>query len=153
MSSVLVVDDEPAMREFYTRALLAGGHHAIDVRTAEEALVQLSIAGQIGVVIADLSMPGHGGEWLVGQMRSRFPNVAVILATANDSVAGAVSLQPTVTSYLVKPIEARRLLDAVAAAMAWHEHQQRSNRNAEGGAIENWLDRKLTHQPPDADAQ
>ena len=146
MSAILVVDDEAAMREFYSRALAAGGYRPLDVRTAEEALDYLTMTPDIQVVIADLNMPGHGGAWLIEEMRQRFPNVAVILATADERVSGAVSLQPSVVSYLVKPISAERLLKAVGDALAT---DQQTPANREAGAadpIDTWLDRKLTHR-------
>jgi DNA-binding NtrC family response regulator len=146
MSSILVVDDEPAMREFYGRALLAGGYLAIESRTAEEGLDYLSGSADIGVVVADLNMPGRGGAWLVDQVRLRFPNVAVILATGDETVPGTLSLQASVVKYLVKPVSAVSLLVAVREALEWR--QQRSIASPAGGAgadqIEAWLDKKLT---------
>ena len=150
MSSILVVDDEVAMREFYQRALTIGGYLPIDVRTAEEALDFLSLTPDIPVVVVDLTMPGHGGAWLVEQMRERFPNVAVILATADARVSGSITLQPSVVNYLVKPISADTLLQAVRDAL---EHQRpfaAATRDA-GDPIESFLDRKLTHQHGDGD--
>lgn len=146
MSSILVVDDEVAMREFYARALIAGGYLPIDSRTAEEALDYLSRSPEIPVVIADLNMPGHGGAWLVEQVRQRFPNVAVILATADESVSGTLSLQPSVVRYLVKPISAVVLLAAVQEAVEWHAQRASGSTAASGGGdpIEAWLDKKLT---------
>lgn len=155
MPSVLVVDDEVAMREFYNRALTAGGFDCVAVATAEDALEYLARSSEVGVVVADLNMPGHGGAWLVQQMRGRFPGIAVILATADDQVSGAVSLLPTVSSYLVKPIEIPRLLAATSAAMSWHTEHGATARPASQNqtAIEDFLDRKLTHRKPEPDAE
>ena len=145
MSSILVVDDESAMRTLYSRALQADGHLAIEARTAEEALDFLTLTPEIRVVVADLDMPGHGGAWLVDQMRGRFPGVAVILATANDMVPGSVSLQPAVVSYLVKPISGDRLRAAVSDALSWHDRQSHLGSAAPAGdPFDAWLNRKLT---------
>lgn len=150
MSPILVVDDEEPMREFYRRALSAGGHQPIDVRTAEEALDFLEMTPGIQVVVVDLNMPGHGGSWLIDQMRLRFPGVVVILATADESVSGALSLQPSVVSYLVKPISVAKLLTAVQDAVAGRTEPISPTTSA-GGAdpVEKWLDRKLTHRHGD----
>ncbi len=153
MSSILVVEDESAMRALYARTLLADGHLAIDARTAEEALDYLAVSPDVHVVVADLDMPGHGGAWLVEQMRGRFPDVAVILATANESVSGTLTLQPAVVSYLVKPISGDRLRVAVSDALAWHERQSRAAPDAPASAdpYEAWLNRKLTRGPGDGE--
>lgn len=155
MSSILVVDDESAMRSLYARALVADGHLTIEARTAEEALDRLTAAPDIGVVVADLDMPGHGGAWLVEQLSRRFPRVAVILATANASVSGALSLQSAVVRYLVKPVSADQLRTAVTDALAWHLGQSTQAAVAVPGAdpIESWLDRKLTRGHGDDDTR
>lgn len=150
MSSILVVDDEPAMRDFYRRTLTAAGYLAIDARTAEQALDFLAMSPNIGVVVADLQMPGQGGAWLVDQIRQRYPNVAVILATADETVSGAISLQPSVVEYLVKPIAGQRLLDAVGAALKTPHLPAPSL--AGNDPIEAWLDKKLTHPRADGDS-
>jgi DNA-binding NtrC family response regulator len=146
MSSILVVDDEVAMREFYGRALIAGGYLPILARTAEEAIDFLARTPELHVVVADLNMPGHGGAWLVEQIRERFTDVAVILATADETVPGTLSLQSCVVGYLVKPVAIDRLLATVEEALAWHDRQTPASGAGGAGAdpIENWLDRKLT---------
>ena len=150
MSSILVVDDEAAMREFYRRALTAGGYLPLDVRTAEEALDYLTMTPDIQLVVVDLNMPGHGGAWLIEQMRQRFPKVAIILATADERVSGTLSLQRSVVSYLVKPIGAERLLQAVNDAIAAIEQSPASSaETAAADPIDAWLDRKLTHRRND----
>jgi DNA-binding NtrC family response regulator len=153
MSTILVVDDESAMRELYARALVASGYLTVESRTAEEALDFLSLSPDIDVVVADLDMPGHGGAWLVEQMRGRFPNVAVILATANETVPGTLSLQAAVVSYLVKPISPDRLRAAVNDGLAWHDRQLSTPGAGAAGVdpIEGWLDKKLTRGNGDDD--
>ena len=149
MSSILVVDDEAAMREFYRRALAAAGYRPLDVRTAEEALDYLAMTPDIQLALVDLNMPGHGGAWLIDQMRQRFPNVAVILATADERVSGAVSLQPSVSGYLVKPISAERLLNAVRDALGTKSPPGTDASSPTTDPIEKFLDRKLTHRHGD----
>jgi DNA-binding NtrC family response regulator len=150
MSTILVVDDESAIREIYARSLVSSGYRTVDARTAEEALDFLALNSDIDVVIADLDMPGNGGAWLVEQMRERFPNVAVVLATANDAVPGTLTLQAAVVSYLVKPISGDRLRAAVSDALA---PQQRQSPSTGSGPdpIEGWLDKKLTRNDTDGD--
>jgi DNA-binding NtrC family response regulator len=152
MSSILVVDDEAAMREFYRRALAAGGYRPIDVRTAEEALDFLAMTPEIQVVVVDLTMPGKGGAWLIEQMRERFQSVAVILATADERVPGNLSLLPSVVNYLVKPISAEQLLNAVRDAVEKKSTESVTSATSTGAdPIESWLDQKLTHRKANAD--
>jgi len=142
MSAILVVDDESAMRGLYARLLLAEGHFPLEARTAEEALDVLGRVNDVPVVIVDLQMPGRGGDWLIQQIRERFPRVAVILATANPSVPGSVTLQPSVVNYIVKPISRDQLLAAVDNGLSWRE-QSASRPGGGGDPIEEFLDSKL----------
>ena len=142
MSAILVVDDESAMRELYGRFLLADGYLPLEARTAAEALDVLARGDDIPVVIADLRMPGDGGEWLIERIRERFPSVAVILATANANVPGSVTLQPSVVNYIVKPMSREHLSSAVKAALATRE-RSRPDASGDHDPIEAFLDTKL----------
>lgn len=144
MSSVLVVDDEAGMRQFYVRALAAGGYYGIEARTAEEALDFLALAPDVSVVVADMNMPGHGGVWLVERMREKHPHVAIVMATANESMSGTVTLQPAVVAYLVKPISAAQLLEAVGSAAA--SRPPAADPVRASSAVDDWLNSKLTHR-------
>ena len=118
LNVVLIVDDEPGVRELLTRWLVPAGyavHEAGDAEAAVEILGTL----HVGVVLCDQAMPGLGGEWLISQIRDRFPHVAVILATGGN-VPPRVSLQPGVVGYIGKPFSRALALSAVADAMIWH---------------------------------
>jgi two-component system, NtrC family, nitrogen regulation response regulator NtrX len=150
MSSILVVDDEAAMREFYRRALTADGYRPVEARTAEEALDYLAMTPDIALVVVDLNMPGNGGAWLIEQMRQRFPDVAVILSTADQRVPGTLSLRASVINYLVKPVSAKHLLDAVHDALAAPQSPASAALDT-ADPIEDFLNRKLTHRHGDGE--
>ena len=151
MSAILVVDDESAMREFYRRLLVPEGHLILTAQTAEKALELLALDPEIPLVIADLQMPGHGGDWLIERIRERFPSVAVILATANQSVPGTVTLQPSVVNYIVKPISREQLIAAVNSGLAWRERSEAPQTVGDDGPIEQFLDSKLNRNRGDGD--
>src|SRR5574341_2686580 len=64
-----------------------------------------SPGGGIGVVLCDRVLPGHDGGWLIDQLREQHPNVAIVLATADDSLPTRISLRDGVIGYLVKPFK------------------------------------------------
>jgi CheY-like chemotaxis protein len=121
---VLIVDDDPLIRELLESWLDRGGYPTVCAVDAETA-VQLLTSENIGVALCDQTMPGRGGEWLVGQIRERFPTVAVILATGAD-VPPRVSLQPGVVGHLHKPFGRAIVLEAVANASLWHQVASRA---------------------------
>ena len=120
MNSILVVDDESAIRELLTRWLTAGGYDVRSAETAEEALEAMT-AAPADVVFCDIEMPGRGGLWLAMQLIERFPHAAMVLATGVDSVPPATSFKPGIVEYLVKPLERVAVLNAVVAGMRWHD--------------------------------
>jgi DNA-binding NtrC family response regulator len=116
---VLIVDDEAGVRELLMRWLAPVDCTLCEAADAESAWQLLKIK-TIAVVVCDLSMPGRGGEWLVGQIREQFPTVAVVLATSDDGVPSRVSLQRGIVGYLVKPFERTEVLNSVTDALVWH---------------------------------
>lgn len=127
--AVLIVDDERPIRKLLARWLGPDGYRVHEAADAQAAIETLATS-EISVVLCDRSMPGHDGDWLVSQIRERFPSVAIVLATGDASVPPRVSLQPGVVGYLVKPLRASMVLDAVEDAMAWHSVAARAKRTS-----------------------
>ena len=119
MSSVLIVDDQPAFREILVRILTPAGYIAAQAGDADAALAMIKETPP-AVLFCDVEMPGHDGLWLVAQVREHFPTVAIVLATSNDAVPSSVSLQRGVVAYVLKPFQAGRVLGAVREASDWH---------------------------------
>lgn len=143
-AAVLIVDDEAGLRELLKR-WLSLEYLALEAGNAEKALEVLAQSPQIKVVLADLDMPGKGGAWLVSEMRRRFPSTVVVLATADDTVPGTLSLQPNVVGYLVKPLNRDRVLQLVATGVQQAEAQADRGRDSTiTDPIESFLNRKLT---------
>jgi DNA-binding NtrC family response regulator len=140
VGSVLIVDDEPRIREFLARWLAQAGY---DIREAPDAETALTLVDQAvpDVVLCDVQMPGHDGLWLVEQLRQRFGAVAVILATADATVPPAQSLKSNVVHYLVKPFDKQRLLAATAEAMEWRKAAVARART-DVQPLTDWLDKE-----------
>lgn len=118
--NVLIVDDQRPVRVLLSRWLAGLGHTILDAPDADTALAMIE-QHSIAVVLCDRAMPGHDGDWLVGQLRERFPAIAIILATGDGSVPARISLRDGVVGYLVKPFKRELVLDAVNDAIAWHQ--------------------------------
>jgi DNA-binding NtrC family response regulator len=117
MNAVVVVDDEPAVLALTTRWLEASGYAVRAAASADEGLALIE-ADPPGVLVCDVAMPVHDGFWLVDQVRRRFPDIAIVMATGgHDLEAAAATLRRGVSDYLMKPFTRARLLDAVTAAM------------------------------------
>lgn len=150
-STVLIVDDELGLRELLKRWLTGEEYVALEARTAEEALDVAAGNPDIKVAVVDLQMPGRGGAWLIDQLRHSFPAISVILATANDSVPGTLSLQPSVVGYVVKPLTSQKVLPLLADGLRRStEYAEAAREGHAADPIESFLDRKLTRGNPNA---
>jgi two-component system alkaline phosphatase synthesis response regulator PhoP len=144
-SSVLIVDDELGIRELVKRWLTAETYVALEARTAEEAVDVAERNRGIKVAVVDLQMPGLGGAWLIDQLQRSFPHISIILATANSSVPGTLSLKPGVIGYVVKPLTPKTLLPLIADGVRRSDESiETERRRGANDSIESFLDRKLT---------
>ena len=119
---MLIVDDDIAEREQMRAWADAFGYHTRAVHSAAEALVTLhEYASDIAICDTQLGGARHNGVWLASQIRDRFPDTSVIMATAGRDVEIAVaSLRNQVVDYLLKPFDERRFSEALTLGRDWH---------------------------------
>jgi two-component system, NtrC family, response regulator AtoC len=102
--SILVVDDEPAMRLLLSSVLKEEGHDVTAAASGEEAL-QLIAKRHFHLVLTDLKMPGISGLELLEHVKRDDPGTAVIILTAFGTVEGAVeAMRMGAVHYLLKPL-------------------------------------------------
>jgi DNA-binding response OmpR family regulator len=110
---ILVVDDEPEIKELVAEVLESRGYAVATVASAEEALEAMLLA-PFDLVISDLHLAGSSGATLAEDIAREFPALArrVILLTGDASTLdGAVP-------YLQKPFGMDEILRAVAARLS-----------------------------------
>ncbi len=106
--SILVVDDDPDVREILVESLRVFGYAVAEAAVAEEALRLVSSSQAIGMVISDVRMPGMSGIELVERVKAIRSEVKVIL------ISGYFLPQPITGRFLKKPFHMRQLAEAVA---------------------------------------
>ena len=114
---LLVVDDEPLVREIIVEQLKAEGYAAIAAADAAEALALLDAGEEVDLVISDFSMPGMDGVALVGEVQRRRPKLPAILLTGFATNAAEIAVSGAVSgtfSLLRKPIAGQQLAERVA---------------------------------------
>lgn len=118
MASVLIVDDDPRIRELLRRWLESAGYalrFAEDANAAVAALCDERPA----VILCDVHMPGPNGLWLADRVRAVASTTAIVLATADDTVPPFESFRKGVVGYVLKPFQREQLVRAVAAGVQW----------------------------------
>ena len=111
--SILVVDDEMRLADVLAAALEDLGYRATAVHSARAALIELERA-RFDLVLTDLRLPVMDGRALLREVRSRWPEVPVIIITAFAAVRDAVDLvKEGAFDYIAKPFE----IDDVSATI------------------------------------
>ena len=75
---VLVVDDEPMVRDFVAKVLTRNGFACRTAGDAAEAMA-LAMDRAPSLVVTDMRMPGKDGTWLLSELRKRWPLIPVIV--------------------------------------------------------------------------
>jgi CheY-like chemotaxis protein len=117
--TLLVVEDEDAVRHLLCRVLRARGYQVLEARHAEAALQVARSAGRpIDLLVSDISMPGLGGRELADRLAASNPGLRVLFISGYAGEAAADAF-PGGCGLLEKPFTAdqlaRRVRDALAA--------------------------------------
>ena len=115
-ATILVVDDEPAIRDFLTVVLEGEG---FGVQTAADGCEVLNVLAEHGppdVVLTDLMMPCMDGYTLIAQLRRTQLPVRAIVAMSGMATVGA--RDPQADLFLAKPFDLDQVLDGLQALLA-----------------------------------
>jgi len=128
MASILVVDDDEAIRETLFD-LLSTDYLCKTAETAEQALTQLQ-SESFDVVLTDISMPGLSGLELLGHIRQNYPQTPVIIVSGigdQEHAEGLIRLGAF--EYLLKPFRIEKVEESVQRALV---HRRRLVEDAKG---------------------
>ena len=117
MSSVLVVDDEPGVRESLARALGLERYSVTEATDGSEALERIAERAWDAIVL-DVSMPEPDGLEVCRRLRRMGDRTPVLMLTARDAVDDRVAgLDAGADDYLVKPFALKELLARLRALL------------------------------------
>ena len=117
LGKILVVDDEPSIREMLGKLLVGEGYSVMEAHDGDKALAAYK-QDQPDVVLLDIRMPGKGGMEVLEGIIQHDPDAVVIMTTAvheMDTVVKAMELGAL--DYLVKPINPEQLIVSVGLAI------------------------------------
>jgi CheY-like chemotaxis protein len=123
---ILVVDDEPPIREALVRTLTANGYQAYTAEDGSDALaLYFQRKNEIDVVLTDISMGQMDGVTLVRSLRKVDPKVRVIVSSGHLQKENVVVLEGLgVKTFLDKPYTAEKLLRAVQTVLRTEEEEE-----------------------------
>ncbi|MGE5815602.1 MAG: response regulator [Acidobacteriota bacterium] len=114
LETILLVEDEPAVRGLFAQALRHAGYTIIEARNGAEALEVFDrIDGKIDLLLTDVRMPFLGGSELAGKLLARRPDLRLLYISG---YAAKVELGPN-AALLQKPFVRADLLRAVRSVL------------------------------------
>ncbi|MES2200800.1 MAG: sigma-54 dependent transcriptional regulator [candidate division FCPU426 bacterium] len=117
---ILVVDDEPGVRDLLKTMLARKGHSSVVAASGDEALKRLDEGG-FDLVITDLRMPGLPGEELVARVKQVAPELPVVVISAFGGTQSVVEVvKRGAEDYLAKPFKQEDLELVVYKALEKH---------------------------------
>jgi PAS domain S-box-containing protein len=136
--SILVVEDNPIVRDGLMLLLQQLGHQPIAAPDAEQAAALLDRNPQIELLLTDIGLPGMNGRQLVRSVRTRRPGIKVLFATGYDTMANGERPLAEVdanTGLLMKPFfeeDLTKEIDRLFRASP-RPNGERKPRSANGG--------------------
>ncbi|HET6611797.1 MAG TPA: response regulator transcription factor [Kofleriaceae bacterium] len=114
----LIVDDDESPRELLSLLITRSGHEAMAVASAGSALTALE-ERDFDVAIVDMEMPGAGGATTITTLRSRDPNLRVLVVSGHDDPGRVLAaFEAGADGYLLK--------DELSSALCASLHEVRA---------------------------
>ncbi|NIP67339.1 response regulator [Candidatus Bathyarchaeota archaeon] len=112
-TSILVVEDDPSIRETLSTILQQRGYSADTAKTGKEA-IQKSEARFFSLALLDIRLPDIEGTELLTRMHKSLPKMVKIMITGYPSLENAVeSLNKGADAYIIKPVKPDKLLEVI----------------------------------------
>jgi response regulator RpfG family c-di-GMP phosphodiesterase len=122
---VLIVDDEPGVREMLASWVVGAGYDCDVAADADEALA-CAESKPPSVALLDVALPGRDGMWLARALREQHRDAALLMVTGLQRFDVAVEgMRLGVLDYLLKPFSRAQLLAALTAAVESRERSVR----------------------------
>ncbi|HNC45469.1 MAG TPA: response regulator, partial [Acidobacteriota bacterium] len=124
--SILLVEDEPVVREVTKQSLEAFSYHVIEASSGQEALDLLKTTSEpVALLITDVVMPQMNGRQLAEQLRSKFPDLKVLFMSGytDDAIVRHGVLDANV-AFLQKPFTPTALAKKVQEILERKQHEE-----------------------------
>jgi two-component system cell cycle sensor histidine kinase/response regulator CckA len=122
---ILLVEDEPFVREATCSILRNAGFEVLPAEDAREAMKVYEECGRsVDLVMTDMVLPGRTGQQLGQDVRKRSPEVAVLVTSGYGEAAYETESQEARTYFLAKPYSRRALVEKIETILGTGLKQQ-----------------------------
>jgi CheY-like chemotaxis protein len=117
--TILVVEDEDAVRYLACRVLRGNGYRVLEAGSSADALRIVRAEGPIDLLVTDIVMPGMSGPALAERLVAGYPDLKVLYITGYaEEAIQRQGMLPAGGALLEKPFTAQQLADSVRQALA-----------------------------------
>ena len=121
MAKILIVDDEPIMRDMLTQMLLQDHHEVLMAENGEQGCA-IYREEQPELIITDIVMPEKNGLEMLMDLKKEFPELRVIAISGGGGITGAFDYLPVAKlvgadQILKKPFGIKEIRDAIATTL------------------------------------
>lgn len=114
---ILLVDDQPLVRNGIASLLAARGHEVVGEADDGQAGLEAARRTRPDLVLMDLRMPVMGGLEATRLLKSEFPHLRIVILTVSDDERDLVeAVKSGAQGYLLKDLEAEQFFEAIEAA-------------------------------------
>jgi CheY-like chemotaxis protein len=124
-ATILVVDDDPDVREVAVSSLESCGYHLLAAENGLAALDVLAGPERVDLLLVDMAMPGMNGVEVIRRARERYPRLRALLVSGYADIAAFSPAEGDLV--LQKPYRLARLADSVAEALRRERPKPPSN--------------------------
>ncbi len=136
--SIIVVEDDPALRTLTARALQENGYHVRTCSAAPEMWLALE-QGPVDLILLDIMLPGSSGIDLCRQIRQSSAVPIIFVSAKGSEVDRVIGLELGADDYLPKPFGTRELIARVRAVLRRGELNAQAAQREEGiYSFEGW---------------
>jgi AmiR/NasT family two-component response regulator len=116
---VLLVDDDPLLLDFISTVLQHAGYDTVGAGSAPEAVQRVQERGaDIALALLDITMPGMSGLELAQRLKEHTEVPFMFLSSVDDAETARQAASHGAVGFVVKPVDAARLLPAFEAGLA-----------------------------------
>jgi response regulator NasT len=116
---ILLVDDDAILLDYLSTILRHAGHDTLEASSALDALQRVAEReADIGLALLDINMPGMSGLDLAQRLKEHTSVPFMFLSSSDDAETARQAASHGAVGFLVKPVDAARLLPAFESALA-----------------------------------
>jgi DNA-binding NtrC family response regulator len=116
--TLLIADDDPAVRSMVAKWVWPNGFRAIEADCAGDALDRMADT-PAAVALCDINLPDRNGMWLAAQLRRQFPDMALVMMTDYGITSLPLVVDANSIGCLTKPFTQEQLLQTLDWALQW----------------------------------